>query len=64
MLKDSVIFNTRSGRAGEILNPFRGLSLKETFPLSPFATSEEIESLDESETDGCKSVFILLFYLL
>lgn len=42
------ILNSRSGRAGEVLNPFRGLSLKHSFPISPFAMDdlEEEDQLD------------------
>nr|AWU67131.1 putative phospholipase A2 [Crangon crangon]AWU67132.1 putative phospholipase A2 [Crangon crangon] len=44
------ILNSRAGRAGEILNPFRGLSLRHAFPLSPF-TEETPENGDEETTD-------------
>jgi hypothetical protein len=30
------LIDTRSKRAGRIFNPFRGLNLKMTYPLSPF----------------------------
>uniref|UniRef100_A0A2P2I3R9 Phospholipase A2 n=1 Tax=Hirondellea gigas TaxID=1518452 RepID=A0A2P2I3R9_9CRUS len=40
------VLNSRAGRAGEILNPFRGLSLKNSFPISPFA-----ETLDDDEDE-------------
>ena len=57
-MKESVIFNTRSGRAGEILNPFRGLSLKESFPLSPFAEDDD-DDVDSAEPEGCKFFYLI-----
>lgn len=50
------ILNSRAGRAGEVLNPFRGLSLRHSFPISPFAADvmgndEDQEDAVDSETD-------------
>ena len=42
------LLNSRTGRAGEILNPFRGLSLRQAFPLSPFSP----DTLNEDECDA------------
>ncbi|KAF2356544.1 C2 domain [Trinorchestia longiramus] len=55
-LKESLMtgtnmLNSRAGRAGEILNPFRGLSLRNSFPISPFAEVAEDES-EEVDADG------------
>lgn len=42
------VLNSRTGRAGEILNPFRGLSLRNSFPISPFAETndDDVDSVD------------------
>ncbi|XP_064106608.1 cytosolic phospholipase A2-like isoform X2 [Macrobrachium nipponense] len=60
-LKESImtganILNSRAGRAGEVLNPFRGLSLRHSFPISPFTESLEEEELpDELDIGkGCR----------
>lgn len=50
------ILNSRAGRAGEVLNPFRGLSLRHSFPISPFAADtmgqdEDQEDAVDSETE-------------
>ncbi|XP_042855448.1 cytosolic phospholipase A2-like isoform X3 [Penaeus japonicus] len=45
------ILNSRAGRAGEVLNPFRGLSLRHSFPISPFAT-DECEEEDQVDSDN------------
>lgn len=47
------ILNSRAGRAGEILNPFRGLSLRQSFPISPFAT--DVMGEDEDQEDRVDS---------
>ncbi|KAK3879753.1 hypothetical protein Pcinc_015739 [Petrolisthes cinctipes] len=44
------ILNSRAGRAGEVLNPFRGLSLRHSFPISPFAV--DAMSVDEDTVDS------------
>ncbi|XP_027207890.1 cytosolic phospholipase A2 isoform X2 [Penaeus vannamei] len=52
------ILNSRAGRAGEVLNPFRGLSLRHSFPISPFATDGMEEEEDQVDSDnfgaGCR----------
>lgn len=53
-LKQSIISSTgilssRTGITGEVLNPFRGLSLRHSFPLSPFAT--DVKGEDENQED-------------
>lgn len=61
-LKESImtganILNSRAGRAGEVLNPFRGLSLRHSFPISPFTESQEEEEELPDELDigkGCR----------
>ena len=45
--------NSRAGRAGEILNPFRGLSLRHSFPISPFANA--VMGEDEDQEDAVDS---------
>lgn len=50
ILHSAGVLESRAGRAGEILNPFRGLSLKNSFPLSPFSMDEETEIQDESKS--------------
>ncbi|CAL4123106.1 unnamed protein product, partial [Meganyctiphanes norvegica] len=50
ILKGSTILNSRAGRAGEILNPFRGLSLSNSFPLSPLSAFND-EEVNEDEVD-------------
>uniref|UniRef100_A0A0P4VYZ5 Phospholipase A2 n=1 Tax=Scylla olivacea TaxID=85551 RepID=A0A0P4VYZ5_SCYOL len=47
------ILNSRAGRAGEVLNPFRGLSLRHSFPISPFAT--DVMGKDEDQEDAVDS---------
>lgn len=47
------ILNSRAGRAGEVLNPFRGLSLRHSFPISPFA--ENVMGNDEDQEDAVDS---------
>ncbi|XP_045107794.1 cytosolic phospholipase A2-like isoform X2 [Portunus trituberculatus] len=47
------ILNSRAGRAGEVLNPFRGLSLRHSFPISPFAT--DVMGNDEDQEDAVDS---------
>nr|XP_045607415.1 cytosolic phospholipase A2-like isoform X2 [Procambarus clarkii]WMM34516.1 cytosolic phospholipase A2 [Procambarus clarkii] len=44
------ILNSRAGRAGEVLNPFRGLSLRHSFPISPFAVDVMGEDEDQEDT--------------
>lgn len=47
------ILNSRAGRAGEVLNPFRGLSLRHSFPISPFAfDAMGIEEDQEDQVDS------------
>ncbi|XP_068233660.1 uncharacterized protein [Palaemon carinicauda] len=49
------ILNSRAGRAGEVLNPFRGLSLRHSFPISPFTETLEEEDQDEMDIGkGCR----------
>ncbi|XP_042204913.1 cytosolic phospholipase A2-like isoform X3 [Homarus americanus] len=43
------ILNSRAGRAGEVLNPFRGLSLRHSFPISPFAADAMAEEEDQED---------------
>lgn len=43
------ILNSRAGRAGEVLNPFRGLLLRHTFPISPFAVDTMGEDEDQED---------------
>nr|XP_053651300.1 cytosolic phospholipase A2-like isoform X3 [Cherax quadricarinatus] len=47
------ILNSRAGRAGEVLNPFRGLSLRHSFPISPFAV--DVMGEDEDQEDKVDS---------
>ncbi|KAG0712643.1 Cytosolic phospholipase A2 [Chionoecetes opilio] len=47
------ILNSRAGRAGEVLNPFRGLSLRQSFPISPFAT--DTMGIEEDQEDNVDS---------
>ncbi|XP_018011748.1 cytosolic phospholipase A2 isoform X2 [Hyalella azteca] len=46
LMTSTNMLNSRAGRAGEILNPFRGLSLRNSFPISPFADVAEDDSDD------------------
>ncbi|RXG53242.1 hypothetical protein Avbf_05301 [Armadillidium vulgare] len=54
-MKTSGLLNSRAGRAGEILNPFRGLSLRNSFPISPFTMSPDDEDDDD---DVCNTLDI------
>lgn len=54
------ILNSRAGRAGEVLNPFRGLSLRHSFPISPFATDGMEE--EEDQVDSGKDYFSFLSF--
>ena len=53
MIVQTKCLNTRSGRAGEILNPFRGLSLRNSFPISPFAQLD-VDVEEEEEVSPSK----------
>lgn len=55
------ILNSRAGRAGEVLNPFRGLSLRHSFPISPFATDGMEE---EDQVDSGKDIFFSFLFFV
>nr|XP_039269364.1 cytosolic phospholipase A2-like isoform X2 [Styela clava] len=47
MFNSYAIMQTREFRAGKILNYMRGLSLSNTYPISPFAGADHIAEVDE-----------------
>lgn len=55
IIRGTNILNSASGLTGEVLNPFRGLSLRHSFPFSPFATDVKSEDEDQEDRVDLKS---------
>ncbi|KAL3846623.1 hypothetical protein ACJMK2_017598 [Sinanodonta woodiana] len=55
--KNFELLSTRAGRAGLIHNFMRGLSLHQTFPLSPFSPQRSEDKQDSRISDDFEAVF-------
>lgn len=64
VMKGTNVLNNRAGRAGEILNPFRGLALRNSFPISPFARQslEDEEENDEVDAGNVPSLGLIMLH--
>ncbi|XP_069186264.1 cytosolic phospholipase A2 [Procambarus clarkii] len=50
------MLNARAGRAGEVLSPFRGLTLRHSFPISPIAAlTSGVDDQDDDVDIGIRS---------
>jgi len=48
LVAETRLLETRSGRAGLVFNPLRGLKAEETFPLSPFTPTKAEDGAEKS----------------